>query len=262
MVKEVEKYYDAQAQREWERLERRPMELALTTRALKQYLPQNSRVLDVGGGPGRYAINLAQQGHQTTLVDLSNANVELAKVKAHEAGVELEGFVHGNALDLSSFQVEAYDAVLLFGPLYHLTDPGDRDTAIREALSKLKPGGLIFAAFINRYAFLHDIIKSDPRELLNNANAQNLLKHGVNHADWGFTSAWFTHPEEIAPVMEGHGLDTQGLLAIDGFICMAADKITSLPQEHFDAWEKLCWQLADDPSLLGSCEHLLYIGRK
>ena len=261
-MKEVENYYDSNAQSEWERLERHPMELALTLRALGTYLRPGSRVLDIGGGPGRYSIVLAQMGHKATLLDLSSANVELGKVKAAEAGVELEGFVHGDALDLTAFEEECYDAVLLFGPLYHLTEPGDRDRAIQQALAKLKPGGLLFAAFINRYAFLVDIMKNEPESLLTNESAQSLIQDGINREDWGFTSAWFSHPAEITPLMEGHGLTTLKLMSKEGIAAPAELAINKLPQEQFKAWEDLCWQLSDDPSLLGISEHLLYIGSR
>ena len=49
-MQEVEKYYDEHAQAEWERLERHPMEFALTMQALQEYLVPESRILDVEGG--------------------------------------------------------------------------------------------------------------------------------------------------------------------------------------------------------------------
>lgn len=261
-MQEVEKFYDNNAVAEWQRLERHPMEYALTMRVLKENLPQGSRILDVGGGPGRYAIALAQLGHRVTLLDLSSANVQLGREKAREARVSLEDIVHGNALDLSSFGDAAYDAVLLFGPLYHLTDPGDRETALRQALAKLKPGGIIFAAFINRYAFIIDIMKHEPQSLLHNKNAQGLIRNGINHWESGFTEAWFAHPSEIKPLMEGNGLSTLKLMSAEGISSPGELAINQLPPEHFKAWEDLCWQLAEDESLLGASEHLLYIGRK
>lgn len=258
----VEQFYDQNAQAEWERLERHPMEYALAMRALKEYLAPGSRILDVGGGPGRYAIALAQLGHKVTLLDLSLASVKLGQEKAREAGVELEGYGHCDALDLRAFANEAYDAVLLFGPLYHLTDPGARDRAIQQALAKIRPGGLLFAAFINRYAFLVDIMKHEPESLLTSKNAHSIIRDGINKGDWGFTQAWFAHPRDIIPLMERHGLNTQKLMSKEGIAAPGELSINKLPREHFKAWEDLCWQLAEDPSLLGISEHLLYIGRK
>ena len=53
--------YDSQPQREWERMDRHRTEFAVTLRAMRAYLPPPpAHVLDCGGGPGRYSIELAR----------------------------------------------------------------------------------------------------------------------------------------------------------------------------------------------------------
>ena len=44
------------------------------------------------------------------------------------------------------------DVVLLLGPLYHLPVRSDRIAALSEAFRVLKPGGLLFAVGISRFA--------------------------------------------------------------------------------------------------------------
>ena len=83
-VKLVQNYYDADVEKEWERLEKHPFEFALTCRFLDRYLHPGDRVLDIGGGPGRYSLYLAKRGCQVTLLDLSAENVEFARRKARE----------------------------------------------------------------------------------------------------------------------------------------------------------------------------------
>lgn len=119
----IEQFYDDAAPREWERLERHRMEFAITRRALADHLPPPpATILDIGGGPGRYAIALAQQGYTVTLLDLSQVQLDWARGKAVEASVELADYVHGNALDLGRFPAASFDAALLMGPLYHLLE--------------------------------------------------------------------------------------------------------------------------------------------
>ena len=54
------------------RLDRHRTEFAITQCAIAEYLPTSpAQVLDDGGGPGRYALWLAETGHAVTLLDLS-----------------------------------------------------------------------------------------------------------------------------------------------------------------------------------------------
>ena len=88
----IEQYYDENPAREWARLERHRTEFAVTMRALADYLPPPpADIIDIGGGPGRYAIALAQQGYHVTLVDLAAQNLVFAQEKAQETGVALAG---------------------------------------------------------------------------------------------------------------------------------------------------------------------------
>jgi 2-polyprenyl-3-methyl-5-hydroxy-6-metoxy-1,4-benzoquinol methylase len=83
-----------------------------------------ARVLDVGGGPGTYAVPLAEGGYQVHLVDPLPLHVR----QAEETGASFTASV-GDARDLDRGD-ESQDAVLLFGPLYHLTSAADRWQAL------------------------------------------------------------------------------------------------------------------------------------
>ncbi|MFQ6033796.1 MAG: class I SAM-dependent methyltransferase, partial [Candidatus Bipolaricaulia bacterium] len=207
MPSRVERFYDRNPQYEWERLERHRMEFAVTMRALEDHLPRPpAEILDIGGGPGRYAIELAKQGYRVTLFDLSRGCLEFAKERAEEAGVELAGREHGNATDLSRFEDEGFDALLLMGPLYHLLEEGERRRAIQEARRVLKPDGVIFAAFITRYAPIRWAAKYEPEWIMEHRERlEQLLATGALRArpEGGFTDAYFIHPSEIGPLMEG-----------------------------------------------------------
>ena len=49
---------------------------------------------------------------------------------------------------------EHFDAALLAGPMYHLTEAADRRLALREAIRVVRPGGFIAVVAINRTANL------------------------------------------------------------------------------------------------------------
>ena len=214
----VEKYYDQNAREEWDRLERHKIEFHVTMRALLEFLPEApAKLIDIGGGPGRYAITLAQRGYRVTLADLSDGSLELAKQKAAEAGVSLDSFLHANALDLSLFPEADFDSVLLLGPLYHLHKLEDRRTALRQARRLLKPGGLVFASLITRFAGFRDaavhgysFVVDDP------AYSEKLLATGIHDNGIGFTDAYFARPDEVIPLGESAGFTTVRLMGCEG----------------------------------------------
>ena len=79
----VEQFYDGFAAQEWGRLERHRTEFAVTMRALRDWLPPApATILDIGGGPGRYSIALAQLGYDVTLLDLAQGNLAFSSEKA------------------------------------------------------------------------------------------------------------------------------------------------------------------------------------
>ena len=77
---EIRSYYNANPQKEWDRLKKKhPYEKYITIRMMDRYIKPGDRILDIGGGPGHYAIHYAKQGHSVTLLDLSDENVRFAK---------------------------------------------------------------------------------------------------------------------------------------------------------------------------------------
>ena len=124
-IQMVRDHYDANAEKEWERLAGNPYEFILTTWMMEKYIRPGQRILDIGGGPGRYAIHFARMGCEVVLVDLSEGNIALAKQKAQEAGVSIQAHVC-NCLELDRLALGQYDHVFLMGPLYHLQEEEQR----------------------------------------------------------------------------------------------------------------------------------------
>jgi S-adenosylmethionine-dependent methyltransferase len=267
--KRIELYYDGQLEREWQRMERHRTEFAVTLRALSRHLPPPpARVLDCGSGPGRYAVELARRGYQVTLFDLSSGCLQLAREKAGEAGVTLAGFEHGTATDLSRFCDDAFDAVLLMGPLYHLLEETDRQQAVAEAQRVLKPGGPLFAAFISRYAVPRYAAAHEPTWLLENPELLEsvltsgvLPPHGPQGEEGGFV-AHLAHPTEVVPLIQGAGLDVVTVLGVEGVVSMIEAGVNALSGEAWETWLDLNCRLAADPSIHGCVEHLLAIAVK
>src|SRR5689334_19493617 len=132
------------------------LEFARTQALLQRYLPTPpALVADIGGGPGRYAVWLAEQGYRVHLVDPVPLHVEQARAAATTHHIELAGAEIGDARELP-LPNASMDAVLLLGPLYHLPERADRLLALREARRVCRAGGVVVAATISRYASMLD----------------------------------------------------------------------------------------------------------
>ena len=123
----VKEYYDKHAEREWNRLVQDPyhkLEFIVTMYFLDKYLPKKGLILDAGGGPGRYTIELAKKGYDVVLFDLSTKCLREAEKRIRNARVKnrVKSVVQGSIADMSQFPNETFDAVTCFGALSHLVE--------------------------------------------------------------------------------------------------------------------------------------------
>lgn len=261
---DVEKYYDGDADREWARLDRDRVEFAVTLRTLAEYLPAApARVLDIGGGPGRYAIELARRGYDVTLADISQVELSLASEKAAEAGVRLGDTVKADARDLRRFEASTFDAVLLMGPLYHLLEEGDRRRAVEESVRVTKRDGIVMATNITRYAAIRFWAKRDPMQVVNHRELyeQQVMTGKTPNAE-GFTDLYLMRPRELAALFEGTGVEHVVTVACEGVVSMIREKLVELVGTAWEYWVDLNYRLGKDPETHGLAEHLMFVGRK
>ncbi|MBN2549624.1 MAG: methyltransferase domain-containing protein [Anaerolineales bacterium] len=260
----IARMYDSQSQKEWDRMDRHRTEFAVTLKAMAEYLPKPpARILDCGGGPGRYAIELTRQGYQVTLFDLSAEELSLARIKAQEAGVDLEAYLQGSATDLSGFAPGSFDIVLLMGPLYHLLELEQRQRAVIEARRVLKPGGMLLATFITRYSGHRYAAREEADWILRDEPAsQELLETGRlpprPSREGGFV-AYMAHPTEAAPLIWENGLELVTLLGVEGLVSMIEDQVNAQEGELWERWVELNYHLSSDPALHAGVEHLLAV---
>ena len=113
--------------------------------------PETLRVLDVGTGPGFYAIILAGRGYRVTAVDLSEAMLGEARRNAGPLAARIDfRRMDAQALD---FPDGSFDAVVTRNLTWNLPDP---EKAYREWLRVLRPGGSLLNFDANWYAYLLD----------------------------------------------------------------------------------------------------------
>jgi SAM-dependent methyltransferase len=104
------------------------LEFERTKEIILRHLPPPPAVVaDIGGGPGRYALWLAQLGYQVLHRDLMPLHAAQLRQEASGHPRIQAALADARQLDLAS---QSADAVLLLGPLYHLVRRRDRRQAL------------------------------------------------------------------------------------------------------------------------------------
>ena len=166
-ISDIQSHYDDNVDDEEERLKRHQLEYDLTWRYLTRYLPPTGSILEIGAGPGVYTLPLCRRGYAVTAVDLSAALLERCQQRLAEEGLqERAQLVVADARNLQAVPGTAFDAVLLMGPLYHLIFAEDRREALRQAVQRLRNGGLLFSAHLSRVGLFGGLMKKSELEAM------------------------------------------------------------------------------------------------
>jgi len=259
----IRSYYDANVENEWGRIENRP-EFLITCRFMERYINLGDKVLDIGGGPGRYSLWLAEKGCDVTLFDLSPENVRFARGQAAAQGLEVSA-VEGDARIADELVVGLFDHVLLMGPLYHLQEECDRVKAVNTALRLLKPGGVLFVSFISAHAGMIDLMKNAPGVLASTPQEtefMNLVIEDKPFSGIGFTPNYFARQKDILPFMEQFRLEKLHFFGQEGILAPCEKNILAQPAEVYERWLYLAEKSCERDEFLSWAEHLMYVGRK
>lgn len=236
-----------------------PLEFARTTQLLERFLPPAPvEVLDVGGGPGAYATWLSDRGYGVHVVDPIPLHVEQATTAHRKVTGEV-----GDARDLRQDD-GSVDAVLLLGPLYHLVERADRLRALGEARRVLRPGGVLLAAGISRFAGLLDLLVA---ERLHEPDVRPLVAAAIESgafvgtADGLFTTAYFHRPRELRAEVEEAGFMSVEVLSIEGpgFLVADFERRWADPAQR----DTMLWAarvVESEPEMLAASSHLLAVG--
>ncbi|WP_336329619.1 class I SAM-dependent methyltransferase [Haloarcula sp. CGMCC 1.2071] len=230
-LSDPEDYYDENDESEWDRLAATlhgQLEWTGTVEQLEANLPDTGHVLDVGGGAGRYAVWLAEQGYDVTLVDPSEGQRAIAREKVAEHGHEERVTVGaGDVRDLG-FDRDVFDATLcLGGPLSHVLDADKRAAAVREVRRVTKAGSPVFASVMGRLNWLVLSLVGESEHLV---HAAELAETGdydrpfvaqLGH-DAAFTETHFFRADEFEALLEAGGVTVETLVGLEGLASVLA----------------------------------------
>ena len=265
---EIAAYYDTFAEEARLITGASRLEYERTKDILLRVLPAPpARVVDVGGAAGAYSLWLAELGYEVHLVDATPRLVDEARKRNDQRPARIASLTVADARALPQPDRSA-DALLVMGPLYHLTEAVDRAAALREAFRVLAAGGIVAVAAISRFASTLDgmarRLTKDPRfvEIRNRDLADGQHRNDTERLDY-FTTAYFHRPQDLCAELEAAGFTGVNVFGVEG---------PSWAVPDFDSqWEDpalrqelmgVARRLESEPSIVGASAHLLGIGRK
>ncbi|MDT0344360.1 class I SAM-dependent methyltransferase [Streptomyces litchfieldiae] len=233
------------------------LEFWRTQDVLRRALPAPpARVLDVGGASGRHAAWLRADGYDVELLDPVPLHVRQARAKGIPAR-------EGDARQLPEDD-DSFDVVLVLGPLYHLPARADRVRALAEARRVVRPGGLVAAATINRWAVLHDgLLKGFFFEAHRREHTMKVLRTGHQDSSTDlFTVAYFHDPAEIPGEFADAGLSRPVPHGLEGAAWLTGGMRERLddPEQRAVVLDALR-EVETEPALLGVSGHVLTTAR-
>lgn len=215
----------------------------------------NPKIIDIGAGTGKYSVALANEGYDVTAVELIKHN--LMTLKAKNSTVKA---YQGNAIDLSMFEDNSFDMVLLFGPLYHLISKEEKINALLEAKRIVKKSGFILVSYyMNEYAVITHGFKDN--------NILDAIKNNEIDKDFHITPKEtdlysMVRLEDINELNELTRLKRIKILAQDGPSDYLRPIINKMDDKTFDEYIKYHLTTCERPELLGASSHVLDILKK
>ena len=215
----------------------------------------NSKVLDVGAGTGKYSLYLDSLGYDVTAVELVKHNLKVLESK--ESNVKC---YQGNAMDLSKFKDNTFDMVLLFGPMYHLISMNEKVQSLKEAKRVVKPNGIIMISYcMNEYAIItHGFIDNNIKEALNKQEIDDMY-HIKSKPNDLYS---FVRLEDINYLKDTCELNRVKIIAQDGPTEYIKKIINKMNDNELDLFFKYHLATCEREELLGASRHILDILRK
>ncbi|MBB1642667.1 bifunctional 2-polyprenyl-6-hydroxyphenol methylase/3-demethylubiquinol 3-O-methyltransferase UbiG [Sphingobacterium sp. UME9] len=199
---------------------------------IEKYIPtSSSKIIDIGGGTGKYSEWLAKKGHQVHLVEPVAKHIQIAQSRANR--LKNKFFVHLGEARKLEFPDNYADLIILHGPLYHLQKKEDRDLAICEAKRILKNDGIILGFAINYTAstlvgLLNGLIHKKP---FFDMCKEELIRGMHNPPDdfpWLLAEAFYHKPQQLKDEFINQGLAYLNTYAVEGMAWLDKEYFTNM----------------------------------
>lgn len=236
----------------------RKLEFLTTDRYVQKYLKPNCRILEVGAGTGRYSLYYASQGYKVNSIEYVQHNLDVLKSKITDnMNIVAE---QGNAIDLSRFEDNIFDIVLVLGPLYHLYTEEEINKCINEAKRVCKNNGIMMFAYLPNDSIM-----------ISWALLKGHLKFGYDNKRFDQNFKIISEPSEIMrafyideleKIMNSNNIEKINNISTSGVAPHFRNIIDNLSEEEFEIWKNYHFSSCERKEVQGYSTHMLYIGKK
>lgn len=234
---------------------------------IEKYLPEsNSRIIDVGGGTGKYAAWLAQKGHDVHLVEPVSKHIEIAKSRASRLKNKFS--IHLGEARKLEFPNNFADLIILHGPLYHLQTKEARAKAISEAKRVVKNNGIILGFAINYTAstlvgLLNGLIHKKSFFDMCKQELATGLHNPPPDFPWLLAEAYYHKPEELKNEFTIQELIHLNTYAVEGMAWLDKDYFANmLHKKKRETLLELLKVTETDHYLLSFSPHMMIVTQK
>lgn len=243
------------------------IEFERTKEILLEELPKPPAVIyDIGGAYGEYSYWLAELGYEVHLFDLAQEHIRLARELAAGRAAALADLCVADARSIPRCDATA-DAILLFGPLYHIVEAEERRRCLDECRRLLKPGGKLFTANITCFSTALKYTECyDRRPVLDDEEAYRMIESTVRtglHRGNEIGLVYFLRPDELRQEVAAAGFVDVDLRGVIGpcWIIRNLDEIWPDSGKR-EAIMRIVRLLEREESLMGFSTHFLSISRR
>jgi S-adenosylmethionine-dependent methyltransferase len=264
----VRDYYNSHAENEWNRLESPlcKIEFASTISLIEKYFPRKGRICDIGGGPGRYTIELIRRGYEVSLIDISEEEIQLAHDQLAKLKLSANQLIVGDARDLNVLKSASFDAALLLGPMYHIIEQVEREGVLHELIRILKPNGIAIIAYLNSWGIMRTGIVDLTQWYKDVTKLRSMVNEHIfkGQSLSGFTECYWSTPEAALREVQKVGLEIVGYAGAEGFVGGMGPLVEQLKINNPDAYDNVVRVAAETCELTqyrDSTDHLHIVVR-
>ena len=231
------------------------VEFITSMKYIKEYLSNmdNPKIIDIGAGTGKYSCALSDMGYDVTAVELVKHNLRVIEQKNKNVKTYL-----GNATDLSKFNDNSFDLVLLFGPMYHLISKEDKLKALNEAKRITKDNGIIMVAYcMNDYCvIMHGFID---HHILEEADKLDQDFHVISKNDDLYSVVRLNEIDELNNIVN---LQRLKIITPDGPANYLRPILNKMTEEEFNKFIEYHLSTCENIEMIGAAAHTIDIIKK